>query len=221
VSLGQYVEQLSIELIGMTFDSVSPSIDETHPNHNYLPTQPSFASLNNNSSAQHPNQPTSSSRLGLQRTLTGETSGSHHSRSPLTTPAMEQNATFSNQPSIRAIKETDFGAHARNGTDRSNVSSNQSPYLGSEGGTTYPPGQYTSIPLDSTPDMQNEKFGSVDERGRKKGVAWGAANRWSRSGTKEGELYVEVKNKSTRTHAYCFRHDRDQPLRTQLDFVVH
>jgi len=73
--------------------------------------------------------------------------------------------------SIRPVKETDYG--------RTNG-------VAGGAGTTYPPGQYHSIPLNDGAMGEKHEVGS--ERGRKKGIAWGGADRWSRNGTKEGEF---------------------------------
>ena len=117
------------------------------------------------------------SQTNLHRVYTND---SHHSRSPLTTPHIDSQPAFQgpssmNQaPTIRPIKETDYGQP-----------NHSSPQM--RQGTTYPPGQYHSIPLN---DGMGEKAAGVDERGRKRGIAWGGADRWSRNGTKEGESDV-------------------------------
>lgn len=149
-----------------------PSIDETHRNFAYR-AQPSMTSLNQSTSTTgglpdhlNPNP----SQTNLHRVFTNE---SHHSRSPLTTPHIDSQAAFQGQsymnqqqPSIRPVKENDYAPQVRK-----------------DQGTTYPPGQYHSIPLS---DSMGEKS-TMDERGRKRGIAWGGVDRWSKSGTKEGE----------------------------------
>ena len=174
-----------------------PSIDETHPSFDYQP-HPSYSTLHATPSRTQLINPSTGgtsttlngggpddSQTYLHRTLTDE---SMHSREPLNfTPRMESGGTpeMNSNPyassaqgyagsSIRPVKETDYGKVATG--------------AGAGAGTTYPPGQYTSIPLNDGGMGEKQEMGS--ERGRKKGIAWGGADRWSRNGTKEGEFSV-------------------------------
>jgi hypothetical protein len=158
----------------LTYGPDRPSIDETHRNFAYR-AQPSMTSLNQSTSTTRGDDrdrdqfnPTPS-QTNLHRVYTNE---SHHSREPLTTPHMDTQAAFQSSqsqqaPTIRPIKEADYGNpnHA-------------SPQLRQGGGFAYPPGQYQSIPLNDH---------ATGEKSGKRGIAGGGGERYSRNGTKEGE----------------------------------
>ncbi|KAJ9104747.1 hypothetical protein QFC19_003888 [Naganishia cerealis] len=160
-----------------------PSIDGGNP---YLPTQLSQSTLTQ--------QPPTGYTTDSDALARAQTNFSAHSRTPLKEPA----SAFPGVDENGRIRVADFASHDTSGTNTP-----EHPSVSHH--VHYPPipdpeQHYTTVPLDghAVVDGMDEKYGTTgsNSSGKKKGVLFGNAKRWSHGAQKDVELAHEKRPQS-------------------------